>query len=357
MARQMITCESCGKRYDYLKTEACPNCGAFNYIKDGQQHLCGAEDVENIIEMKSAEHGGEDEPRRADTQIDRGLARKFASARKQLDRLETSEDVFRSSMGSKSTRQSRSYSTTARSSRSDRSDRYDRQATVNQSGCLKAIGIVVAIVVVLNLFGGLIAAGVSVLIPEPEPSPSYPTEPEPDSYISEIYSGMPGASYTFHDLTFTVLDSAILDTGDALDDGQLLLGVNLEASCDLPDGEYTPVRAYPYLTDADYNNYYDILDVVSPIDEDLVERAVGNASPYLLQDFEISDLDGGETVQGYMPFLVDAESAEELQLNLQMDCYNTDTGEYESICYVFELDNLGKLSLEDAANAYYNSAY
>ena len=32
MARQMITCESCGKRYDYLKSEACPNCGAFNYI-------------------------------------------------------------------------------------------------------------------------------------------------------------------------------------------------------------------------------------------------------------------------------------------------------------------------------------
>ena len=28
MARQMITCESCGKQYDYLKSEACPNCGA-----------------------------------------------------------------------------------------------------------------------------------------------------------------------------------------------------------------------------------------------------------------------------------------------------------------------------------------
>ena len=34
MARQMITCESCGKRYDYLKSEACPNCGAFNYVKE-----------------------------------------------------------------------------------------------------------------------------------------------------------------------------------------------------------------------------------------------------------------------------------------------------------------------------------
>lgn len=48
MARQMITCESCGKRYDYLKSEACPNCGAFNYIKGAhQQHLrsrgCGAD--------------------------------------------------------------------------------------------------------------------------------------------------------------------------------------------------------------------------------------------------------------------------------------------------------------------------
>lgn len=45
MARQMITCESCGKRYDYLKSEACPNCGAFNYVKDAHQHICGADDV------------------------------------------------------------------------------------------------------------------------------------------------------------------------------------------------------------------------------------------------------------------------------------------------------------------------
>ena len=30
MAKQMITCESCGKQYDYLKSEACPHCGAFN---------------------------------------------------------------------------------------------------------------------------------------------------------------------------------------------------------------------------------------------------------------------------------------------------------------------------------------
>lgn len=39
MARQMITCESCGKRYDYLKSEACPNCGAFNYVKGAHQHI------------------------------------------------------------------------------------------------------------------------------------------------------------------------------------------------------------------------------------------------------------------------------------------------------------------------------
>lgn len=75
MARQMITCESCGKRYDYLKSEACPNCGAFNYIKGAHQHICGAEDVERIIEMKSAEHDDSQEVVRPDTSIDRVCSR------------------------------------------------------------------------------------------------------------------------------------------------------------------------------------------------------------------------------------------------------------------------------------------
>lgn len=86
MARQMITCESCGKRYDYLKSEACPNCGAFNYVKDAHQHICGADDVERIIEMKSAEHDDSQEVVRPDTSIDRGLQQKYARARQRLDR-------------------------------------------------------------------------------------------------------------------------------------------------------------------------------------------------------------------------------------------------------------------------------
>ena len=88
MARQMITCESCGKRYDYLKSEACPNCGAFNYVKGAHQHICGADDVERIIEMKSAEHDDSQEVVRPDTSIDRGLQQKYARARQKLDRLE-----------------------------------------------------------------------------------------------------------------------------------------------------------------------------------------------------------------------------------------------------------------------------
>ena len=95
----MITCESCGKRYDYLKSEACPNCGAFNYIKGAHQHICGAEDVERIIEMKSAEHDDSQEVVRPDTSIDQGLQQKYARARQKLDRLETTEDVFKSAFG------------------------------------------------------------------------------------------------------------------------------------------------------------------------------------------------------------------------------------------------------------------
>ena len=31
MAKQMITCASCGAHYDFLETETCPECGAINY--------------------------------------------------------------------------------------------------------------------------------------------------------------------------------------------------------------------------------------------------------------------------------------------------------------------------------------
>ena len=54
MARQMITCESCGKRYDYLKSEACPNCGAFNYIKGAGCVWAGKEQLEAAYTLPGA---------------------------------------------------------------------------------------------------------------------------------------------------------------------------------------------------------------------------------------------------------------------------------------------------------------
>ena len=97
MAKQMITCESCGRRYDYLESESCPYCGAFNYDKEIGSHLCTTEDVERIVEMRTPEHF-DDETDPQPEGLDKGLMRKYARARKRLDRLETTEDVFRSAL-------------------------------------------------------------------------------------------------------------------------------------------------------------------------------------------------------------------------------------------------------------------
>ena len=88
MAKQMITCESCGRRYDYLESESCPYCGAFNYDKEIGSHLCTTEDVERIVEMRTPEHF-DDETDPQPEGLDKGLMRKYARARRRLDRLET----------------------------------------------------------------------------------------------------------------------------------------------------------------------------------------------------------------------------------------------------------------------------
>lgn len=191
MARQMITCESCGKRYDYLKSEACPNCGAFNYVKDAHQHICGADDVERIIEMKSVEHDDSQEVVRPDTSIDRGLQQKYARARQRLDRLETTEDVFKSAFGG-------DFGT----------KKFSRKAKTNKSnaGCLKPLVIFIFIILFFNLIAPLIFA----LISNTFESSNYEdydvsySEAPASEYETTYNSGVPGYTYTLNDLTFAM---------------------------------------------------------------------------------------------------------------------------------------------------------
>lgn len=346
MARQMITCQSCGKRYDYLESESCPHCGAFNYVKNGKQHICGADDVESIIEMKHSGHEDGEPLEVGDSGIDRGLQQKYARARAKLDRLETTEDVFRTSFGSKK------YPRPAKQDRSKKN-----------SGCLKPLIVVIVIIVLLNiilpLFFGLMQ---HLMDAQDYPDPTYSESP---AYESEVTykDGVPGYSYSVGDMDFTVGDMAILDTGDVLGPDQAVVLVRVDASCSLPEDDYADTAFYPYLTDPDYLYYFPVLNVVSPEDEELIQQLFGNASYSMLQEFEISYMDGGAKATGYLPFLVDLGEdgaiLPDLTFNLQVDYYEVQSGVYrgETICYTFPLNVTQTISPEDAAAAYYNSTY
>ena len=345
MARQMITCQSCGKRYDYLESESCPYCGAFNYVKSGRQHICGADDVESIIEMKHSGHKNDESYETVDNRIDRGLLRKYARAREKLDRLETTEDVFRTSFGAKK------YPT---------APARNREEQKKKPGCLKPIAVIFVIIMVFNIIMPLIFTLIeNTMDAHDYPDISYSESP---AYEHDVLykDGIPGYSYSVGDVDFTIGDMALLDTGDVLGPDQAVILVKVEAACTLPEDSYAEVSASPYLTDPDYIYYYPVLDVVSPEDEGLVEQLFGDASYYMLQEFEISYMDGGAKVSGYLPFLVDDMAIlPDLTFNLQMDYYDIQSGVYrsETVCYTYPLDIRQTITPETAAEVYYNSSY
>lgn len=344
MARQMITCESCGKRYDYLKSEACPNCGAFNYVKGAHQHICGADDVERIIEMKSAEHDDSQEVVRPNTSIDRGLQQKYARARQKLDRLETTEDVFKSAFGG-------DFGT----------KKFSRKAKTNKSnaGCLKPLVIFIFIIVFFNLIAPLIFA----LISNTFESSNYEdydvsySEAPASEYETTYNIGVPGYTYTLNDLTFAMGGSAIVDTGDTLEPDYAVVAVKMDASCGLPSDEYATMNFTTYLTDSDYYAYYPAMDMTSYDNEELVNLLFPDSYYYFLQDFEIAYMDGQESVSGYIPYLVEKEYLDDLSYVIQFDYYDRENGSYESVCYTFPLSEGQTITTDEVIASYYNSAY
>lgn len=349
MAKQMITCESCGKQYDYLKSEACPHCGAFNYVKRSHTHICSADDVERIIEMRSVGHADDIEDTQdylhehtSPAQIDPELQKKYDRIQEKLNRLGTSPEPRPS------------FEIDPR-----QTQRNDRPKKGN-SGCLKPIGILMAVLILFNVIIPLIFGALKYVLfdrPSPTPEPVYPAS---ESVIADEYvDGIPGYSYTVNDMNFIVGDMALLDTGDALDPEQAVVLVQTDAFCDLPVDEYAQVSVSTYLSDAGGAYYYSPIDMAAYEEDSLAQTLFNNYQFYFLQDFELSYLDGSDAVSGYMPFLVDRSELEELFYVLQLDYYNTETGTFQqhTVFYAFPLTDLQTISMEEAAALYYNTSY
>lgn len=349
MAKQTITCESCGKQYDYLKSEACPHCGAFNYVKRSHTHICSADDVERIIEMRSVGHADDIEDTQdylhehtSPAQIDPELQKKYDRIQEKLNRLGTSPEPRPS------------FEIDPR-----QTQRNDRPKKGN-SGCLKPIGILMAVLILFNVIIPLIFGALKYVLfdrPSPAPEPVYPAS---ESVIADEYvDGIPGYSYTVNDMSFIVGDMALLDTGDALDPEQAVVLVQTDAFCDLPVDEYAQVSVSTYLSDAGGAYYYSPIDMAAYEEDSLAQTLFNNYQFYFLQDFELSYLDGSDAVSGYMPFLVDRSELEELFYVLQLDYYNTETGTFQqhTVFYAFPLTDLQTISMEEAAALYYNTSY
>ena len=306
MARQMITCESCGRRYDYLESESCPYCGAFNYDKAIGSHLCTTEDVERIVEMRTPEHF-DDEPDPQPEGLDKGLLRKYARARRRLDRLETTEDVFRSALqGSRDS---------ARQERPEKKKKPHRVRTVLV--IFAGIWVLAMVLSVLaSLFDSLSAPSYH------EPSYSYTDAEIADSF--ETIYGIQDTEYAAEEFHFTVGDMAVIDTATP-EDGMVVVGVYLDGWSAASNDDYAAVNSNPELVVASTGEGYRY----SPIDtlygdEEELRTMFGYDSLSFLQPYEISYLSGGNAVRGYIPFLVDEDDLDDLCFSLTLTWYSDD---------------------------------
>ena len=169
--------------------------------------------------------------------------------------------------------------------------RNDRPKKGN-SGCLKPIGILMAVLILFNVIIPLIFGALKYVLfdrPSPTPEPVYPAS---ESVIADEYvDGIPGYSYTVNDMNFIVGDMALLDTGDALDPEQAVVLVQTDAFCDLPVDEYAQVSVSTYLSDAGGAYYYSPIDMAAYEEDSLAQTLFNNYQFYFLQDFELSYLD------------------------------------------------------------------
>ena len=339
MAKQMITCESCGRRYDYLESESCPYCGAFNYDKEIGSHLCTTEDVERIVEMRTPEHF-DDETDPQPEGLDKGLMRKYARARKRLDRLETTEDVFRSALkGSRD------------SVRWERPEKKKKKSHTVRT----VIVIFVGIWVLSMVLGVLTALFDSLSEPSyPEPSYSY-SDAEIGDTFDTIY-GIQNTEYTAEEFHFTVGDIAVIDT-ETPEDGTVVVGVYLDGWSTAPSDGYSMVSSNPELivSSSGEGYRYSPIDTLYGDEEDL-QTMFGYDSLSFLQAYEISYLSGGNAVRGYIPFLVDKDDLDDLRFELTLTWYSEDYLYENTRVYIIEplepLSTHPAVSLEEAVNSY-----
>ncbi len=362
MAKKMIKCESCGRNYDYLESESCPHCGALNYDKTDDPHICDTDEIQDILEMTEDSH--DDHPG-------------------EMGSRPPAKDMYSSEGGNVWERYAASKGRDT-GSRADSGAFHQQsmpsyyeestQAQKPRKGCTAkslVIGLVL-VTVVINIVSTLLGFLFdSVGSKEPESSyawsgsdwedweSSYESEWEYDN-ISNYIAAEFGQLYTVAGTSFLVDDVAIIDLAEQ-DADYAVVGLRIQAAAASELEDYSQMSISPYLVtlteDATGQTYY--YTEVDMLDYDLsdsIEAVFGDYYLDFLQNYEISYMNAGETSAGYIPFVVESGDLDDLGVELEVFYLDPATGRYLTDSYTYTIPELSRhITLEDVRSAYENT--
>lgn len=361
MAKNMIKCSSCGKSYDYLESESCPHCGAFNYDGKVESHVCDSEDIRDILEFSDTTHSEQERPRSSLNEMygskEGNIWERYAASKgRSTGRSQTNS----SSEGY--------YAPEPQPATRRRGPDLDKK---QRKGCTPrfAIGSIILGVLAFNIFFS-VAFGLFQLftnsISEPDIPPANSAQ---DSFNytynwgggenslegNAIAAGL-GRAYIVGNSNFRVDDVVLIDV-PSNEEGFVVVGVKIYAAAGSGDPSSASYTASLVTRTEDATGQVYRHSEVNMLDstmENSINSVFGDYYLDFLQSYEISFLSPGSYATGYIPFVVETETLDDLNLELEVS-YNKN-GNNVTEYYVYTLEKPTRhISLEIVRSTYKNT--
>lgn len=350
MSRQNIKCQSCGRSYDYLESESCPYCGAFNYAGDDRGHTCDGDDIESIVELEGDSHDGE-----FFREDSRPAGEMYAG---------DGENLWEKYAAAKGRDTGRTRSSTPRGERSYAGSALPRPPKKARRGCsVKAVVIgVVLISIAVNVaafLGSLLFdADFGGSAPEPDtPAGELAWAPDETAY----FDAEPGQPYRVGDVTFCLEDVVLIETLRQ-DEGIAVVGVKMwaEADTETDRSGYSTVDLNPLLVtvtpdETGSTTTYGELDMLDDGLATVVDSYFGDYYLDFLQNYEVSYMNAGSRSAGYLPFVVHTEALNDLEFRLEVQYQDEELGIPLTVCYTLPIRDLSRTATLDEVRAAYQS--